>query len=406
MNILFVHEVDWLNKVVFDIHSLAEALSLMGHRVFAVDYENTWKRKSLLDMGSLKSRSFDGVSRAFPGSSVNLRRPGFIKIPGVSRLSAGVTSYAELRKCVKEENIDAIVLYSVPTNGLQTINIARKYDIPVIFRSIDILNQLVSYKALRPITRLLEKKVYSRADMILTLTPGLSKYVAELGADESKIRLLLMPVDTNIFYPQPPPDELRRKWGLSSDDRIVLFMGTLFDFSGLDALIPQFPEILKKVPEAKLLIVGDGPQRPKLDALISDLELQGSVIITGFEPYETMPQYINLASICINTFLITGATRDIFPGKTVQFLACGKPFIATALPGMIAVVAGEGQGVIYVNDADEMATEIISLLGSDTSRQQLGQAGLDYVKQVHGYDKIAYQLEQRIKEVREDKGNG
>ncbi len=41
MNILFIHEVDWINKVVFDIHSLAEALSLLGHRVFAIDYENS-----------------------------------------------------------------------------------------------------------------------------------------------------------------------------------------------------------------------------------------------------------------------------------------------------------------------------------------------------------------------------
>jgi len=39
VNILFIHEVDWINKVVFDIHSLAEALSLSGHRIFAIDYE-------------------------------------------------------------------------------------------------------------------------------------------------------------------------------------------------------------------------------------------------------------------------------------------------------------------------------------------------------------------------------
>ena len=54
MNILFVHEVDWLKKVVFDIHSLAEALSLRGHRIFAVDYENTWNRDSFYDLGTLR----------------------------------------------------------------------------------------------------------------------------------------------------------------------------------------------------------------------------------------------------------------------------------------------------------------------------------------------------------------
>src|SRR4030042_3101404 len=100
MNILFVHEVDWLNKVVFDIHSLAEALSLRGHTISAIDYENTWQRNRLFDLGSLKTRYFKGVSRALPGSSVSLYRPGFIKIPGLSRLSAAVTTYCEIRRIV------------------------------------------------------------------------------------------------------------------------------------------------------------------------------------------------------------------------------------------------------------------------------------------------------------------
>ena len=61
MNILFIHEVDWVTKVVFDIHSLAEALSLLGHQVFAIDYENTWSKKSLFDLGSLKTKEIKEV---------------------------------------------------------------------------------------------------------------------------------------------------------------------------------------------------------------------------------------------------------------------------------------------------------------------------------------------------------
>ena len=79
MNILFIHEVDWLNKVVFDIHSLAESLSLLGHRVYAIDYENMWHRNGFFNLASLKTREFSGVSRAFPQASVTLRRPGLIK---------------------------------------------------------------------------------------------------------------------------------------------------------------------------------------------------------------------------------------------------------------------------------------------------------------------------------------
>ncbi|MFC1988646.1 glycosyltransferase [Chloroflexota bacterium] len=398
MNVLFIHEVDWLNKVVFDIHSLAEVLSIRGHHVYAIDYENNWRKNSLLDIGSLKTKVFADVSRALAGSSVCVRRPGFIKIPGLSRLSAAFTNYLEIRKVIKKEQIDAILLYSVPTTGLQTIVIAKGCGIPVLFRSIDVLNQLTPVRLLRPITRFLEKMVYSRVNGILCLTPGLSKYVTSLGADENKVGLLLMPVDTDIFYNFPPSEKVFQKWGLTHQDKVILFMGTLFDFCGLDDFIPLFQRVIEENPMAKLLIVGDGPQRLKLEKLVSELNLREKVIITGFEPYEMMPHYINLASVCINPFRINDATRDIFPGKTVQFLACGKPLVASGLPGMKAVVTGESQGVIYTDNSDEMVGEVVSLLNSPEKCERIGKAGFNYVAKVHSYDVIAGQLEEKIHE--------
>ncbi|UCG10628.1 MAG: glycosyltransferase [Dehalococcoidia bacterium] len=403
MNILIIHEVDYLTKVVFDIHLLAEGLSLRGHRVWVIDYENTWRRGSLADLGRLKTREVNAEPRAFPKAAVSMRRPGFIKIPGLSRLSAAATHYQEIKRTIKEKNIQAIVLYSVPTNGLAAISLACKNNIPVVFRSIDILNRLVPYPALRPMTRFLEKKVYAGADMILTLTPKLSEYVNSLGADPERVKLLPMPVDTDLFHPSTDTGGLRQRWGLGQKAPVIVFIGTLFDFSGLDALINQFPQLLKEIPEAKLLIVGDGPQRPGLEKIIAELCLAKQVIITGFQPYATMPQYINLAALCINSFLITDATRDIFPGKIVQYLACGKAVVATPLPGMMAVTAGEEQGVIYAGDAGEMVKEVISLLKSPQRQRKLGQAGLSYVTGVHQRDKIVYQLEARLEEAVKEK---
>ncbi|MFQ6121921.1 MAG: glycosyltransferase family 4 protein [Dehalococcoidales bacterium] len=405
MNILFIHEVDWLKKVVFDIHSLSESLSLLGHQVYAIDYENTWRKDSFWDLGNLKTRELSGISRAFPEASVHLRRPGFIMIPGLSRFSAAFTHYLEISETIREKRIDAIVLYSVATNGLQTLYLAKKFNIPVVFRSIDILSQLVPYPLLRPVTRWFEKQVYSKSDMILTLTPKLSEYVINRGAKEDKVELLPMPVDTNLFHPSLDSTEIRQKWGLDEKDKIIVFIGTLFEFSGLDILIPQFAEVIKQVPEAKLLVVGDGPQRPKLEKIIAESGLQKQVTITGFEPYQTMPQYINLATICINSFLITDATRDIFPGKIVQYLACAKVVVATSLPGMIAMISGEDQGIVYTNSISDMVEKIVLLLKAKERREQLEQAGLNYVKQVHSCDKIARQLEARMEQVIKDKRN-
>jgi len=403
MNILFIHEVDWLNKVVFDIHSLSESLSLLGHQVFAIDYEDTWSRDSSLSLGSLKTREFSGVSRAYSGASVCLRRPGFIKIPGLSRLSAGFTHYLEIQKTIRDRNIDAIVLYGVATNGLQTTYLARKFNIPVVFRSIDILYQLVPYPALRSITRFLEKKVYSRVDMILANTPQYLQYVKNMGATESKVKLLLFPIDTELFYPSVDYSEIRQKWGLDEKDQVIVFIGTLFKFSGLDAFIRQFPEAIRQIPEAKLLIVGDGPLRPKLEEIITELDLRKQVIITGFQPYQTMPQYINLAAICINPFLITDATRDIFPAKIVQYIACGKVTIATPLPGITTLLPGKSHGVIYASSATDMVKEVVSLLKSPEYGQQLGCAGLNYVRQEHDHKVIAHQLETKLEEAIKEK---
>jgi len=406
MNILFVHEVDWLEKVVFDIHFLAESLSLLGHKVYAIDYEDTWNRDRFFDLGSLKTKEFDGVSRAFPGSSVCLRRPGFIKIPGLSRISAALSHYLQIRKIIKEKSIEAIMLYSVPTNGLQTVRLARKFNIPLLFRSIDILHILVPYPVLRSTTKILEKRVYSRADMVLPNTPQYLKYVTDMGIDESGIRLLPFPVDTGLFHPSVDCSEVRQKWGFSENDQVIVFIGTLFEFSGLDDFIRQFPEVKREVPEARLLIVGDGSQRAKLERIVSELGLERQVTITGFQPYQTMPQYINLATVCINTFTVSDSTMDIFPAKIMQYIACGKATVATALRGITTLLPDESHGVVYADSPADLAREVISLLKSTERRKILGEAGRNKIISTYGYEEISRQLEAILKEVIKEKCNG
>jgi glycosyltransferase involved in cell wall biosynthesis len=399
MNILFIHEVDWLKKVVFEIHNLAEILSVRGHNVYAIDYENTWKKNGLFDLGTCKTKEVDGVSRAVPGSKVSLRRPGFIKVPGVSRLSAGFTHYFEIKKTIKEKKIDVIMLYSVPTNGLQVINIAKKLGVPVVFRSIDMLHGLVHNPVLRSVTKYLERKVYSRADEILAITPNHSRYVINMGADKVKVTLLQLPIDTNLFHPSIDFTEIHNKWGFTNKDKIIVFIGTLFDFSGLYEFIREFPYIIKRITEAKLLIVGDGPQRKKLESIIRDLNLEKSVMITGFQPYQTMPQYINMAALCINTFLDTPETRDIFPGKIIQYIACGKAAVVTPLLGIKSLIDDESKGIIYAADIKELAIKTADLLEDNDRLHQIEQAGIEYIKQVHEQQKIGERLETELQSV-------
>ena len=182
MNILFIHEIDWQRKVVFELHSLSELLSLSGHNVYAIDYESMWEKDSIIS-----KRTEMNVARAYPNAKVRLIRPSFIKIPIISRISAFITHYFAIRKVIKEKQIDAIILYSVPTNGLQTLCLAKRFNVPIIFRSIDNLHKLVSNPILSKITYLMEKIVYPRVNLVLTISPQLSEYVQKLGVSNVKI---------------------------------------------------------------------------------------------------------------------------------------------------------------------------------------------------------------------------
>ncbi len=393
MNILFLHEVDWLKKIVFEIHDLSERLS-KNHNVFAIDYEDSWHKENAFNMGTLKTKEFKPIERAHKDAKVTLRRPGMIRLPILDKSSALLTHYFEIKRIIKKEKIDVIVLYSVPTDGIQIISLAKRYNIPVIFRSIDILHQLVDNRFLRNLTYSLEKIVYRNVDKILTLTPKLSEYVIKMDGDKNKVELFPTGVDTKKFRPMNASETFRKNIGISERDKVIIFMGTLFDFSRMDQYVDQFSTILKKIPETKLLIVGGGDLYEELEELVEKKGLQGKVILTGFQPYEMMQQYINIADICINPFQINEITRDVLPIKVLQYLACGKPVIATPLPGLMSVISDESCGITYSEDIDQMTRDTITLLRSNNKLDQLGQNATTYIENHHDMDGIVDRLEQ------------
>ena len=175
------------------------------------------------------------------------------------------------------------------------------------------------------------------------------------------MELIPFGVDINNFNHNVDPKELKEKLGITEDNKVMVFIGTLFDFSGLDSYLEQFPKVVKEIPETKLIIAGGGALLGKLKKLVVDLKLRENVVLTDFQPFDTMLQYINLADICINAFEINSTTRDIIPGKIIQYFSCAKPVLATPLPGMVSLLSGPERGVVYSN-IDEFAKNTIKLL--------------------------------------------
>jgi len=129
-----------------------------------------------------------------------------------------------------------------------------------------------------------------------------------------------------------------------------------------------------------------------LKKLVVNLKLTENVVLTGFQPFDMMPQYINLADVCINPFVVNATTRDIIPGKIIQYLSCAKPVLATPLPRMVSLPSGQERGVVYSN-IDESAENTIKLLKDSEMARAIGENGYRYVKDNHDEMEIARRLE-------------
>ncbi len=337
MKILFIHETEYIKKVVFEYQIIPELLASRGHDVWVIDYSSNWKKSNLFDFGSLRPSYLENVRRANKKKGVTLIRPGVVKIPWVGRALAFLVYWWLIPRTLKKHGIDCIVLYAVPTNGLPTIYWAKKLKIPVFFRLFDVLHEIVPLKILRGITYQLERIIYRHVQAFAATTPKLTAYGVAMGAPTARTFCLPTGSDLDLFYPKPKDPTLMKRYGLTPTDTVICFAGTLYNFSGLDYLITYLGKNSEELEGIKLLICGVGEQEAALHRLVRYYQLESRVILTGLIQYEDLADYINLSDVGINLFRVNNLTKDIIPAKIYQYLGCRKPIIATRLPGMVNV---------------------------------------------------------------------
>ena len=392
MRILEVHEVNYFSKPIFEFIEIPEALSLRGHDVTVVDFGEGTKK-----VFSLKTRTFK-ARRVFPDSKAVVVRPGAVFFTEfLARFTNMISSFFVLRRLFREKHFDAVILYSVPTNGWQTVFLANRFGVPVFFRSLDVLYKLRPFPfPLKQIVRSLEKYVYRNSDYIFALTPRLGRYCGR------KDFLPLYPaVNTDIFRPIPSSSpvlvKLRKKHGLRSSDKVIFFLGTFYDFGGLDIFIKNLSRIKKRIPDVKLLLAGGAGVESDLKRLVKDLGLEDDVIFAGWVPYAEVVDYINLCDVCINPFRECEATRHIIPAKLFQYTACRKPIVSRKLPGILDIIPDKGLGVVYAVSDRQLIDETIRLLEDKEWNERIADAGYRFTLKNHSWPFFISKLESYLK---------
>ena len=246
-----------------------------------------------------------------------------------------------MRRMLAAHRFDAIDAHYMYPDGVAAVWLGRALGLPVVVtcRGTDV-NLIPRYRMPR---RMIQGAI-SGAAAIITVSAALRDAVLELGAPPEKVQVLRNGVDTELFVPPADREAARAALGLSGPT--LISVGHLIERKGHHLVI----EALRKLPEWHAVIVGEGPERARLESLIAANGLASRVRLLGQQPHAALPALYGAADA-----LVLASSREGWANVLLESMGCGTPVIATNIWGNPEVVRTPEAGVIVERDAPSIA---------------------------------------------------
>lgn len=164
------------------------------------------------------------------------------------------------------------------------------------------------------------------------------------------------------------------------DRHTVVFMGHLLEKQGVQLVLRAMPQVLARVPQARLKVIGGGSHAQALQALALELGVSGHCDFLGKVPtLEEVEREVARSAVALAPYVseLDNWTRYADPGKVKTYLACGVPLLLTDVPWNAREIEQAGAGRIITEDPAEIASAIVAALEPDTNRRMRAAA--------HGY---------------------
>jgi glycosyltransferase involved in cell wall biosynthesis len=233
---------------------------------------------------------------------------------------------------------------------------------------------------------------YKHAKKIVAVTQGISEGIKELyNIPDEKIVVIENGVNTDLFRPISKGDV---KYGLD-EDYYIGFSGSFARWHGLEDLVKSAPLILKEVENTKFILVGNGERKEQIVQMVNDLNLTDNFIFVNRVPYEEVPKYLNIFDVCV---ILKKKNIPGCPLKLHEYMACGKPVIATNTQDFKALEEYNAGILVDPEKPEEVADAIITLLKNKELREELGKNGRKYVVENRSWEAVARELEKVMKE--------
>lgn len=292
---------------------------------------------------------------------------------------------------------DVIHAHSPALCGAAALRVARRhgircvYEIRAFWEDAAVGNGTGTEGSLKyRLTRALESRVVSRADAVVTICEGLRADLVARGTPAEKITVAPNGVDLSLFgEPAVRDGELARELGFEIDGKpcpVIGFIGSFYDYEGLDDLIAAMPLLLARQPDARLLMVGGGPREGQLRAQAEASPAAHAIRFIGRVPHHEVERYYALCDVTAYPRKKSRLTDLVTPLKPLEAMAQGKLVAASAVGGHRELVEDGRTGVLFTpDDPAACAAALADLLADRGSWERLRTAGLEHVRAGHDW---------------------
>lgn len=256
----------------------------------------------------------------------------------------------------------------VPKSAVEA---AKELDIPSIVKVDDAIYEKASgIKSLqRKIEKMINGKTLRSGTKILVSNNDTKKIIIdEYNVKPEKISIIPNGVNLSLF------DITTKK-----DLKKIVFAGAMYYHRGLDILLEAIPFVIKKIPEAKFVLLGSGAEMDKLKKIVLENKLENSVEFKGWIKREQIPENISDASIGIGPLRLTDVTSRALPIKVLEYMAVSLPIIAKKGTLPEDVLENEKNGY-FIENANDLAEKIILLLNQPKKVESMGIQSLKMVQ--------------------------
>ena len=286
---------------------------------------------------------------------------------GLLARKADVTVLWRLTMLMRRRRIDAVVTVGAGDKMFWGRLAARLAGVPVVASALHSTGwpDRVQFanRLLAPIT-----------DAFIAVAEPHARYLAaHEGCTAAKIRVVPNGVNVDRFRPRPPDEALRRELGLPAAAPVAGIVAALRPEKNHALFLRAAARVRQTLPEARFLIVGDGPQRAELEALAEELALSSAVRFLGTR--SDVPEVLSLIDV-----LALSSHIEANPVSILEAMAAEKPVVATRVGSVDkAVDHGRSGYLVAPGDENELAGRLIELLRDRSLAAAFGRAGRQYV---------------------------